>query len=107
MSEGTDVARFSSLAARGTLWQSEYAWRNQQDKSQTEAEAELEIMRIDKSATNELVIGRMAGYYSSRAEFSTVILSNASPEPFSHRDELGFTNGHHSEDLNFIPAGYS
>ena len=91
ISEGIDVARFSSLAPAETLWQSEYAWCNQQDKSQTEAEAELETMRIAKSAANELVMRCMARYYCSREDFSIVILSDASREPFSYRDESVYT----------------
>jgi hypothetical protein len=36
-------------------WQSECAWRSQQDRSQAEAQAEVGIIRTDKMAANKLV----------------------------------------------------
>ena len=56
---GMDIdACFSvvALVADLAVWQPEWNWWNEQDRSQMEAEAEVETMRSDNSATSDLVI---------------------------------------------------
>jgi hypothetical protein len=55
MSGDMDMAAVSGVVAELTVWQSECAWCNQQDKSQAEAETEVETIRSERSAANKLV----------------------------------------------------
>jgi hypothetical protein len=56
MPDGIDMVVSLPEVADVALWQEGCAWRNQQDKSQVEAETEVENIRSDKSAANELVM---------------------------------------------------
>jgi hypothetical protein len=48
-----------SSVAEPAEWQSEDVWRNQQDKSQAEAESDVETMSRDTSAGRKLMTLRM------------------------------------------------
>jgi hypothetical protein len=60
MAEDIDMAVSGAFVPELTVRQSECAWCNQHDRSQIEAEAEVETMRTDSNAANEPVILRIA-----------------------------------------------
>ena len=59
----------SGVVAELTVWQSDCAWCNQQDKSQAVAETEVEIIRSDSTAANKLVNLHIDSFYSSDGFF--------------------------------------
>jgi hypothetical protein len=73
MSGDMDMAISSGVVVELTVWQSEWAWCNQQDKSQAEAETEVEIIRSDSSAANKLVSPHIEPFYSSPGFFLNIL----------------------------------
>jgi hypothetical protein len=65
-----DVDRFASVPV---AWQSLPVCRNQQEKSQADAEAELEIRSSERNAARRPVMLRMKGSYSAVEHFAMEI----------------------------------
>ena len=66
ISAGIDIAISFLVVGTLRLWQSACAWRNQHDRSQTEAAIDVEIIKSGKvTAANKVINRRMGRFYSS------------------------------------------
>ena len=74
MAEDADIIVWLSSVAERPEWQSGAVWCNQQDKSQAEAESDVETIRTDKSAGNGLAILRIECMLLSSPQFLHLLL---------------------------------
>jgi hypothetical protein len=69
ISAGIDMAISSPLGGWPAVWQPDCAWRNQHERSQTEAEIDIEIRKRGKvTAANRFATKRILQLYSKASK---------------------------------------